>query len=162
MMYPRLVLPREFLSQDGVIFVSIDDNEVHNLRAVLGEVFGDQNFVANVIWQKKYTRANDATYFSGNHDFLVCFARDKKKFRIGRIERTNAQNKLDGGSRRFICIEMDESICRNVTVPRLRRAIEGFQPASVARQRETNRVSGLGGGFRFCRLGMPLVDDGAG
>ena len=93
MMYPRLVLLREFLSEDGVIFISIDDNEVHNLRAVMGEIFGDQNFVANVIWQKKYTRANDATYFSDNHDFLVCFARDKKRFRIGRIERTNAQDK---------------------------------------------------------------------
>jgi adenine-specific DNA-methyltransferase len=316
MMYPRLVLLREFLAEDGVIFVSIDDNEVHNLRAVMGEIFGDQNFVANAIWQKKYTRANDATYFSDNHDFLVCFARDKKNFRMGRIERTDAQdrayknpdnhplgpwkptplhaksgsdarpyrfrngvtwqppagtfrrfpdeslkrldeadeiwfgkngdavpqrktflgsleagtvpvtiwthevagdnhmgrdelkelvpeqlfdspkplsllslvlqlgterdslvldafagsgttghavlaqNKFDGGSRRFICIEMDETICRNVTVPRLRRAIEGYEPASAAcasatRDRQSNRVSGLGGGFRFCRLVRP-------
>jgi adenine-specific DNA-methyltransferase len=303
---------RELLSEDGVIFISIDDNEVHNLLAVMGEIFGDQNFVANIIWQKKYTRANDATYFSGNHDFLVCFARDKKRFRIGRIERTSAQdkayknpdnhplgpwkptplhaksgtdarpyrfrngvtwqppagtfrrfpdeslkrldeageiwfgkngdavpqrktflgsleagtvpvtiwthevagdnhigrdelkelvperlfdspkplsllslvlqlgaerdsiildafagsgttghavlaqNKLDGGSRRFICIEMDESICRNVTAPRLRRAIEGYTPASAARNGPANGVSGLGGGFRFCRLGVRL------
>lgn len=308
MMYPRLVLLREFLSEDGVIFISIDDNEVHNLLAVMGEIFGVQNFVANVIWQKKYTRANDAMYFSGNHDFLVCFARDKKKYRIGRIERTNAQdkayknpdshplgpwkptplhaksgtdarpyrfrngvtwqpppgtfrrfpdeslkrldeageiwfgkdgdavpqrktflgslepgtvpvtiwthevagdnhmgrdelkelvpehlfdspkplsllslvlqlgaerdciildafagsgttghavlaqNKVDGGSRQFICIEMDESICRNVTMPRLRRVIHGYEPASVASDGETDRAGGLGGGFRFCKL----------
>lgn len=93
MMYPRLALLRDFLREDGVIFISIDDNEVHNLRAVMGEVFGNQNFIANVLWQKKYTRANDANYFSDNHDFLVCFAKDKQRFRIGRVERTNAQDK---------------------------------------------------------------------
>lgn len=312
MMYPRLVMLREFLAEDGVIFVSIDDNEVHNLRAVMGEIFGNQNFVAHVIWQKKYTRANDATYFSDNHDFLICFARDKKKFRIGRVERTDAQdrayknpdnhplgpwkptplhaksgtdarpyrfrngvtwqppsgtfrrypdeslkrldeadeiwfgkngdgvpqrktflgsldagtvpvtiwthdvagdnhvgrdelkelvpeclfdspkplsllslvlqlgtvrdsivldafagsgttghavlaqNKLDGGRRRFICIEMDEHICRNVTAPRLRRAIEGYEPAADARAGKANSVSGLGGGFEFWKVGPPL------
>ncbi|HEY2251118.1 MAG TPA: site-specific DNA-methyltransferase [Planctomycetaceae bacterium] len=316
MMYPRLALLREFLADDGVIFVSIDDNEVHNLRAVMGEIFGNQNFVAHVIWQKKYTRANDATYFSDNHDFLVCFARDKKKCRIGRIERTDAQdrayknpdkhplgpwkptplhaksgtdarpycfrngvtwqppagtfrrfpdeslkrldeageiwfgkngdgvpqrktflgsldagtvpvtiwthdvagdnhlgrdelkelvpeylfdspkplsllslvlqlattpdsivldafagsgttghavlahNKLDGGCRRFICIEMNESICRNVTAPRLRRAIEGYESASGIRDGKANRVGGLGGGFQFLRVGLECHSDG--
>ncbi len=308
MMYPRLALLREFLTDDGVIFVSIDDNEVHNLRAVMGEIFGNQNFVAHVVWQKKYTRANDATFFSDNHDFLVCFARDKKKLKLGRIERTDAQDKAyknpdnhprgpwkatplhaksgtdarpyrfrngvtwqppagtyrryhdeslkrldeadeiwfgktgdgvpqrktflasldagtvpvtiwthdvagdnhtgrdelkelvpeylfdspkplsllslvlqlgttrdsivldafagsgttghavlalnehDGGCRRFICIEMDQAICRNVTARRLRRAIEGYQSPSEVQNGTASRVTGLGGGFQFVRV----------
>lgn len=78
MMYPRLVLARELLKEDGVIFVSIDDNEVHNLRKILDEVFGEENFVANIIWQKKYSPQNDATYFSDMHDYLLCFAKLKK------------------------------------------------------------------------------------
>jgi len=78
MMYPRLKLARDLLRQDGIIFVSIDDSEVHNLRHVLGEIFGEENFIANVIWQKKYTRANDAQFFSDNHDHILVFARNKE------------------------------------------------------------------------------------
>jgi site-specific DNA-methyltransferase (adenine-specific)/adenine-specific DNA-methyltransferase len=93
MMYPRLVLLRQFLRDDGAIFVSIDDNEVANLRAVLDEIFGAQNLLANCIWQKKYTRSNDAAYFSDNHDHILAYARNKGMFRMGRIERTPAQDK---------------------------------------------------------------------
>ncbi|NPA76915.1 MAG: site-specific DNA-methyltransferase [Candidatus Diapherotrites archaeon] len=75
MMYPRLLLARQLLREDGVIFVSIDDNEVHNLRQLMNEVFGEENFVATIIWQKKFARQNDATYFSTMHDYILCFAR---------------------------------------------------------------------------------------
>lgn len=78
MMYPRLKLARNLLMDDGVIFISIDDNEVHNLRKICDEVFGEVNFVANIIWQKKFARANDATYFSTMHDHILCYTKHSK------------------------------------------------------------------------------------
>ena len=82
MMYPRLFLARQLLQDDGIIFVSIDDHEVHNLRLLMNEVFGEENFVSNIIWQKKYTRSNDARWFSNNHDYILVFARNKEQFRL--------------------------------------------------------------------------------
>jgi len=81
MMYPRLFLARQLLREDGVIFVSIDDNEVHNLRLLMNEVFGEENFLATVIWQKKYTRSNDPRFFSDNHDYVLVFARSQPSAR---------------------------------------------------------------------------------
>ena len=66
MMWPRLHLLRELLAEDGVIFISIDDNEQHHLRMLMDEIFGDTNFVTNIIWQKKFSPQNDAKYFSDN------------------------------------------------------------------------------------------------
>lgn len=77
MMMPRLTLLRELLAEEGVIFVSIDDNEQHHLRLLMDEVFGEQNFIANIIWQKKFSPQNDANYFSDMHDFIVCYAKNK-------------------------------------------------------------------------------------
>lgn len=77
MMMPRLKLLRELLSEDGAIFISCDDNEQHRLRLLLDEVFGSQNFIQNIIWQKKYSPQNDANYFSDMHDFIVCYAKNK-------------------------------------------------------------------------------------
>jgi adenine-specific DNA-methyltransferase len=77
MMTPRLKLLRELLSEDGAIFISIDDNEQHNLRCLLDEIFGEQNFIQNIIWQKKFSPQNDAKYFSDNHDFIICYAKNK-------------------------------------------------------------------------------------
>ncbi len=68
MMYPRLFLARNLLKEDGVIFVSIDDNEVHNLRMIMNEIFGEENFVETIIWQKKYAPQNDARWFTAMHD----------------------------------------------------------------------------------------------
>ena len=76
MMLPRLKLLRELLAEDGTIFVSIDDNEVHRLRCLMDEVFGEENFVATVIWQKTFSPKNTAKYFSQDHDFLLVYARD--------------------------------------------------------------------------------------
>jgi len=75
MMYERLIVTRDLLSEDGVIFISIDDNEVHNLRKIADEIFGENNFVANIIWQKKFSRANDATYFSTMHDHILVYVK---------------------------------------------------------------------------------------
>ena len=75
MIYPRLFLARNLLRQDGVIFVTIDDHEVHNLRAVMNEIFGEENFVATAIWQKVYSPKNTAKYFSEDHDYVVIYAR---------------------------------------------------------------------------------------
>ena len=77
MMWPRLHLLKELLAEDGVIFISIDDNEQHRLRMLMDEIFGEGNFIANIIWQKKYAPSNDAKYFSDNHDFVLCYAKNR-------------------------------------------------------------------------------------
>ncbi|MBL7869738.1 MAG: site-specific DNA-methyltransferase [Flavobacterium lindanitolerans] len=92
MMYPRLKLARNLLTEDGVIFISIDDNEVHNLRKICDEIFGEGNFMANIVWQKKFSRSNDATYFSTMHDHILCYARNnildnKNGWKIGLLPR---------------------------------------------------------------------------
>ena len=87
MMYPRLFLARNLLRQDGVIFVSIDDNEVHNLRLMMNEIFGEENFVAQIIWEKVHTRKNSAQYFSYNHDYIVAIARKKEEWKRKLIPR---------------------------------------------------------------------------
>lgn len=93
MMYPRLKLARNLLKDDGVIYMSIDDGEVANLRAIGNEVFGSHNFIANIIWEKKYTRANDARWFSDNHDHILCFAKNKESVQINQLPRTEDQLK---------------------------------------------------------------------
>jgi adenine-specific DNA-methyltransferase len=76
MMYPRLYLARNLLREDGVIFISVDDNEVDNLRKLCSEVFGEENFVANVIWQKVFSPKNSARHFSEDHDYVLVYARN--------------------------------------------------------------------------------------
>lgn len=75
MMYPRLVLLRQFLRDDGAIFVSIDDNEMATLRLLMDEIFGAENFVATVLWQKKYAVANDHKSIAPMHDFVLVYQR---------------------------------------------------------------------------------------
>ena len=74
MMYPRLKLARNLLRQDGVIFVSIADHEVHNLRCVMDDVFDEENFVASVVWQKVFSPKNSARHFSDDHDYVLVYA----------------------------------------------------------------------------------------
>ena len=93
MMYPRLFLARNLLREDGVIFVSIDDNEVHNLRLLMNDVFGEENFIANVIWQKIHSVKNDAKYFSDNHEYILIFSKNKDFCEIRLLPRTDAMNK---------------------------------------------------------------------
>jgi adenine-specific DNA-methyltransferase len=101
MMYPRLFLARNLLKEDGVIFVSIDDHEVHNLRLLMDEVFGEENFVACICWQKKYAPSNDTVDFSPMHDFILVYGKERKYTDGGkaiallnRQERTEENNKL--------------------------------------------------------------------
>lgn len=79
MMMPRLKLLRELLRDDGVIFISIDDNEAHRLRMLMDEIFGEDNFVANIVWQKKQSPQNDATYLSDMHDHILVYAKQAKE-----------------------------------------------------------------------------------
>ncbi len=88
MMLPRLKLLRELLRDDGAIFVSIDDNEMHRLRCLMDEVFGKENFVATVIWEKVYSPKSSAKYLSENHDFVVVYARMKEHFKPALLPRT--------------------------------------------------------------------------
>ncbi len=92
MMYPRLQLLHKLLSDDGVIFVCIDDNEQANLKLLLDEIFGGGNFVNNVIWQKKFSPQNDAKYFSDNHDFIVCYGKNKINWNRKLLNRTEEQD----------------------------------------------------------------------
>lgn len=78
MMMPRLKLLRDLLSEDGAIFISIDDNEQHNLRVLLDEIFGAENFLANICWQKKQSPQNDAANFSDMHDFIISYAKNRR------------------------------------------------------------------------------------
>lgn len=92
MMMPRLYLAKSLLRDDGVIFVSIDDNEVHNLRLLMNEIFGEENFVAQFIWERAYAPKNDAKFVSNSHDYILMFAKQIDNFKIGRLERTDAAN----------------------------------------------------------------------
>jgi adenine-specific DNA-methyltransferase len=94
MMYPRLAIARQLLRDDGVIFVSIDDHEVHNLRSLLNELFGEENFVATVIWQKMYAPKSGTNYFSEDHDYVVVYARDKSVWRPELLPRTAEQDSV--------------------------------------------------------------------
>lgn len=92
MMYPRLFLARNLLRQDGVIFVSIDDNEVHDLRLMMNEIFGEENFVAQLIWERAFSPKNDAKFISNSHDYILMYARNISEFNIGRLDRTEEAN----------------------------------------------------------------------
>ena len=93
MMWPRLQMLRELLAEDGVIFVSIDDNEQHHLRMMMDEIFGAENFVANVIWWSKYTLSNDSKTISYQHENILSYAKDMAVCKIGILPRTEEMNK---------------------------------------------------------------------
>ena len=90
---PRLTILRELLSNDGSIWISIDDNEAHYLKVMCDELFGRNNFIASVIWQKKHTRSNDAKYFSDNHDFVLVYCKNRDNFKLNLLPRTEELNK---------------------------------------------------------------------
>ena len=92
MMYPRLFLAKNLLKQDGAIFISIDDNEVHNLRLLMNEIFGEENFVAELVWKKRVSPANDSQWFSSDHEYIIVYAKSKENWFPVRLERTAKQN----------------------------------------------------------------------
>lgn len=88
MIYPRLKVAKDLLSEDGVIFISIDDNEVENLRKIGDEIFGESNFIAQVIWERAFAPKNDAKFFSVSHDYVLIYARSIDVFSIGLLPRS--------------------------------------------------------------------------
>jgi adenine-specific DNA-methyltransferase len=94
MIYPRLKLARNLLSEDGAIFISIDDSEVDNLKKACAEIFGDSNFVATIIWQKVFSPKNSARHFSEDHDYILVIAKNKDIWKPRLLPRTAEQDKL--------------------------------------------------------------------
>ena len=92
MIYPRLKVAKDLLSDDGVIFISIDDNEQKNLKNVCDEVFGGNNFIAQLVWERAYSPKNDAKYISNSHDYILMYAKNIEDFSIGRLPRTEEAN----------------------------------------------------------------------
>lgn len=92
MMYPRLKLARNLLTDDGVIFISIDENEVHNLRKICDEIFGETNFISQLGWQKVYSPKNQARYFSNDYEFILCYCRNIDMFSLNMLPRTEKMN----------------------------------------------------------------------
>ena len=78
MMTPRLKLLRELLSEDGVIFISIDDNEIHNLRSIMDEIFGEHNFLTTLIWESKLTGGHDSADINVTHEYVILYAKNKE------------------------------------------------------------------------------------
>ncbi|XZF60611.1 MAG: site-specific DNA-methyltransferase [Gloeotrichia echinulata DVL01] len=94
LMRDRLEILRNLLSEDGSLWITIDDNEAHYLKVMCDEIFGRVNFVANVIWQKKYAPANDALWLSDSHDHILVFSKNKSIWRPNKLARTSKQNQL--------------------------------------------------------------------
>ena len=92
MMYPRLKLARNLLRDDGVIFISIDEHEVANLRKICDEIFGEENFVANIVWQRAFSPKNDAQRLSENHDYILIYCKQIEGFETGRLPRKEEQD----------------------------------------------------------------------
>lgn len=92
MIYPRLKVAYDLLRMDGVIFISIDDHEVDNLKKVCNEIFGEKNFIAQLVWERAFSPKNDARFISNSHDYIVMFARNIESFKIGRLPRTEEAN----------------------------------------------------------------------
>jgi len=146
-MFQRLTLAKDLLTQDGVIFVSIDDNEIGSLRLLMERIFGVPNFIATCIWQKIDGPKNTATHFSDDHEYVVVFA-------LKTAHAVHKLNKEDGGNRRVILVssteatidEPDKNLCRDVCATRVRRVIEGY-----------GDTAGLGGDFAYltCRRIAP-------
>ncbi|MBP2046744.1 site-specific DNA-methyltransferase [Methanobacterium aggregans] len=93
MMYPRLRLARNLLTNDGVMFVSIDDNEEDNLKKLCNEIFGEENFVSTIIWEKNFAPKNDNKYISTSHEYALCYAKNKNKFSRNLLPRSEEHNK---------------------------------------------------------------------
>ncbi|HPH66680.1 MAG TPA: site-specific DNA-methyltransferase, partial [Kofleriaceae bacterium] len=91
MMYPRLKLARELLREDGAIFISIDTTEAANITALLNEIFGEENSIVSAIWEKRVSPANDAKWFSSDHDLIVVYAKNKDVWRPTKLARTKDQ-----------------------------------------------------------------------
>lgn len=108
MMYPRLKLLHELLADDGVIFVSIDDNEVHNLRGIMDEIWGEENFVANLIWRKKAGGGQDSEHLAREHDYIVTYCKSsdfKMNYRKRVLLESEFKKEKNGRKCKYINLE---------------------------------------------------------
>lgn len=115
MMMPRLYLAKNLLKQDGVIFVSIDDNEVHNLRLLMNEIFGEENFIEQLIWKCRAGGGADSKFFSNDHEYILCYSKSIDEVERFYIDYTSEQLKkfklTDGKGKYFIkTLEMPEAL----------------------------------------------------
>lgn len=127
MMFPRLILAHNLLCEDGVIFISIDDHEVHNLRKICDEVFGEENFVAEVIWEKNYAPKNNNKHFSKNHDYIIVYAKSKynlirnllpfSKEQLSRYKNPDNDPRGDWKSDNFSVMRHNEKNIYEITTP---------------------------------------------
>jgi len=109
MMYPRLELLHQLLSEDGSIWITLDDNEAHYAKVILDEIFGRKNFISNCIWQKVYTIKNSAKYFSEMHDHCLVYAKSKDRWLINSLPRTEKQNKA---YKNYLCTrQKNKKVC---------------------------------------------------
>lgn len=92
MIYPRLKIAKDLLTDDGVIFISIDENEVQNMRKICDEIFGEANFISQLGWQKVYSPKNQARYFSNDYEFVLCYSRNIENFTLNMLPRTPEMN----------------------------------------------------------------------
>ena len=92
MIYPRLKVAKDLLTEDGVIYISLDDNEIYNLKKICDEIFGESNFIANIIWIKKYGIQNDAKFYSTSHDYLMAISKNKNLYKQNLLPRTAQQD----------------------------------------------------------------------
>lgn len=92
MIYARLMVARSLLTEDGVIFISMDENEIDNLEKISNEVYGEHNIVGKVIWERAFSPKNDAKYFSDSHDYILVYAKNINSYTIGKLPRTAEMN----------------------------------------------------------------------
>jgi adenine-specific DNA-methyltransferase len=109
MMRDRLELLKTMLTEDGSIWITLDDSEAHYLKVICDELFGRRNFIANIIWQKKSSPSNDAKWISDNHDHIIVFAKNKEIWRPVKLERTQEQNSIYKHSDEFDGVASDGS-----------------------------------------------------
>ncbi|WP_421789875.1 site-specific DNA-methyltransferase [Hyphobacterium sp.] len=93
LLYERLAVMKRLLRDDGSIWITIDDNEAHYLKVLCDELFGRQNFLSDITWQKRYAPSNDALYISQNHDHILLYSKNKELFRANPIPRNEKSNK---------------------------------------------------------------------
>ena len=115
MMYPRLKLLREFLREDGVIFISIDDNEITNLRKICDEVFGEENFVAQFIWQSRQNKDNrNITGVSVDHEYIVCYTKQSGQRVFCGTERKTDQYRNPDNDAKILHLDEQSHILENL------------------------------------------------
>src|SRR6266566_3311044 len=160
MMYPRLYLARQLLRDDGVIFVSIDDHEVHNLRLLMNEIFGEENFIAELVWEK--TRKNDAKLFSVGHEYMLVYARSMSFLKdlktVWREEKPGARQIIDQYRVLRAQIGNDDKAIEKALQDWYRSLPEGHPSKKLSRYRHIDKYASKYGPWRDDNISWPGGD----